>query len=256
MAEPFQGKLALFILAGQSNMSGRGELPPTPLSHPQVFVFGNDYRWRMATEPVDNPTGQIDAVSHDYDAGYGPALAFATGLIERNPELAIGLIPCAKGNTAIEQWQRRLADTTLYGSCLKRSLAASTMGNIEGILFFQGETDALDPQQYPDRLLSAADYESKFVTFVHDMRRDLNQPNLPLVFAQIGSHAAPEAFVNWAVVQAQQAQVKLPCAAMITTDDLSLMDGVHYTTESYRIIGQRFAEAMADLRQNQSCQPQ
>ncbi len=36
---------------------------------------------------------------------------------------------------------------------------------------------------------------------------------------------------------------------MITTDDLALKDGVHFTSESYQTIGGRFAEAYLNLIQ-------
>ena len=42
--EELQGKLSLFILAGQSNIAGRGEVPESEQhTNPRVFVFGNDY---------------------------------------------------------------------------------------------------------------------------------------------------------------------------------------------------------------------
>ena len=45
--------LKVFILAGQSNMSGHDDLSDSvPSGHPRAFVFGNDYRWRQATEPL------------------------------------------------------------------------------------------------------------------------------------------------------------------------------------------------------------
>jgi hypothetical protein len=61
--EEFQGKLSLFILAGQSNMSGRGDVPANQVADPLIFVFGNDYRWRVALEPIDSSEGQVDEVS-------------------------------------------------------------------------------------------------------------------------------------------------------------------------------------------------
>jgi hypothetical protein len=36
-------------------------------------------------------------------------------------------------------------------------------------------------------------------------------------------------------------------SAMITTSNLPLHDGIHYTTDSHRIISRRFAEACWDL---------
>jgi hypothetical protein len=83
----------------------------------------------------------------------------------------------------------------------------------------------------------------------------LQRPNLPLVFTQIGSQTAPEAFTSWTVVvQEQQAAVDLPCVAMITTKDLALHDGVHYTSESYQTIGARFADVYVELTNAQVCE--
>jgi hypothetical protein len=154
--EEFLGKLSLFILAGQSNMSGRGYLPSEQSIHPRVFVFGNDYRWKIAREPIDAAHGQVDLVSEDGDAGFSPGLTFATSLVKGDPDLAIGLIPCAKGSSSIGEWQRNVADTSLYGSCLKRVRAAMTMGKVIGLLFFQGEEDAIDPTRAQNRSFSAS----------------------------------------------------------------------------------------------------
>ena len=96
--EEFQGRLSLFILAGQSNMAGRGEIPKSGQNaNSRVFVFGNDYHWRIAVEPIDDPSNQVDKVSEDPDAGFSPALAFATSLLVQRSDMVIGLIPCARG---------------------------------------------------------------------------------------------------------------------------------------------------------------
>jgi hypothetical protein len=121
------------------------------------------------------------------------------------------------------------------------------MGQISGLLFFQGETDALDPIQFPQPEPRPAQWAQLFSAFITNFREDLEQPNLPVVYAQIGSNTAPEAFINWETVQEQQASVSLPMTAMIITDDLSLLDGLHFTADSYRIIGKRFAQALLNL---------
>jgi len=242
--EKYQGKLKLFILAGQSNMSGMGNLPRWETkTNPKIYVFGNDYHWKLAKEPVDDSTNQVDKVSEDTSAGYSPALSFANTLLAKYPDMVIGLIPCAKGGSSIHEWQRNLNDNTLYGSCLKRVRAASVMGNVAGILFFQGEIDTVDPKEDPKRTFSANQWANKFTVLVRDWRRDLNLPKLPMFFAQIGSNTEPQRFINWAVVKEQQRQIKLPFSAMITTDDLALKDYVHFNTESYQIIGERFGKA-------------
>src|SRR6185436_14868221 len=119
----------LFVLAGQSNMSGRGVSVPFPETG-RIFLFANDYHWKTARDPLDSADHQVDEISADALAGTGPGLSFATELAKTYPQKIIGLIPCAKGATTIFEWERRLGDDTLYGSCLKRMRAASTMGRV------------------------------------------------------------------------------------------------------------------------------
>lgn len=247
--EAHRGKMHLFILAGQSNMVGWAPVPEEEAMDPRIYVFSNDYHWRIASEPVDSAYNQVDPVSLDQLAFFGPSMAFAFASLELHPDIVIGLIPCAKNSSGIIQWQRDLSDQTLYGSCLKRARAASPMGKISGILFFQGETDAADPIQYPNPPPHSSGWSELFTAFITDFRNDLDEPDLPVVFAQIGSNWSPEAFPNWDVVREQQVSIKLPGTTMIITDDLPLMDGLHFTTDSYRIIGNRFAEAYWSLVQ-------
>ena len=245
-----QGELRLFVLAGQSNMVGLAPLPNAQPKTKNLYTFGNDYRWRIATEPVDSPEAQVDTVSLDEDAGFGPSVAFAEalqaqGIVDEGD--AVGLIPCAKGGSSIAQWQRNGSDQSLYGSCLKRIQAASTMGKVEGVLFFQGEADAIDPALYPSMQPAADQWGERFVQFATDLRQDLEQPDLPLVYAQIGAPPQDDTLINWDTVRQQQAQVELSHSAPIATEDLATTDGVHFTADSYRIIGERFAAAWASL---------
>lgn len=246
--EAYVGKLQLFILAGQSNMAGVADMPKTALkTHPKIYVFGNDYRWKLAKEPVDSSIDQVDRVSRDNDAGFGPSVSFAETLLEQRPAMVIGLIPCAKGGSSIAEWRRNLSDQTLYGSCLKRVRAASPMGNVAGLLYFQGEIDTVDPKEQPGKTLLPGRWADEFKLLVEHWRRDFNLPELLIVFAQIGTNTEPDRFKHWTVVKAQQRQVQLPFTAMITTDDLALEDYVHFTSESYQTIGQRFAKAYLAL---------
>lgn len=248
-----KGKLTLFILAGQSNMSGRGELselPPTHNSHPRAFVFANDYQWKPASEPIDNAFSQRDKVSMDKNAGVSPAMEFAITLLNQNPDLFIGFVPCAKGGTVIGQWQRNLSTNSLYGSCLQRAKEAMKEGELAAILFSQGESDARDPLKHPNPAPSAENWGEMFTNMINDFRMDIGIANLPIIYAQIGSHKAPKLFTKWDIVRQQQQSLSLPNVDMIKTDDFSLKDYVHYTTKSYMKMGQRYAEKYKDILTN------
>lgn len=242
-----RGRMLLFILAGQSNMVGWAPVPDDQISDPRVYVFGNNYQWWIAREPVDDAYNQVDVVSQDRVASFGPSLAFALASLERKPEVVIGLIPCAKSSSGIMEWQRNLSDQSLYGSCLKRAWAASPMGHISGVLFFQGETDALDPSQFPEFHPHPSTWSILFSDFISAIRSDLGEPELPVVFAQLGTNPDSADVPYWGLIKEQQASIHLPMTAMIITDDLPLLDGLHFTTDSYRIIGDRFSDAYWEI---------
>jgi len=221
---------------------------PAPLPEPlaSVHVFGNDEKWHEGREPVDFAEGQLDLVSADPGAGAGPSIAFAAALRHRRPDLVIGLVPCAKGGSSLAEWRRDLSRDTLYGSCLARAKAARAMGHIAGLLFFQGEADAVAPALAAPRRPDPSGWARAFEAFVESIRRDLDAPDLPIVFAEIGRSPGNEAhFPAWDEVKAQQRLIALPRVTRIRTDDLGPAGGLHHDYEGYRAIGERFAEAMS-----------
>ena len=241
-----QGRLKLYVLVGQSNMVGAADIPADIPVSANIFTFGNDYRWASAVPPVDSEIDQVDLVSFDESPGFGPAQPYAQTLIEKNNNQLIGLIPCARNGASITDWAKNPSDQSLYGSCLKRIRAASPMGTVNGILFFQGEADAIDPQQFPTLQPDADAWAEKFATFAYNFRADIGNPRLPLNYAQIGQTGDLEGLPNWSAVQAQQENIQIPDAAMIVTKDLP-MDGIHFTADGYRTVGQRFAAALGTI---------
>ena len=114
----------IYLLAGQSNMSGRGLLedltPEERTADSAIQLYGNDERLRAALDPLDDATGQVDAVSADPKAAVGPGLFFARALrrMHGGPVL---LVPCAKGGSSMGRWEPSDRRDTLYGACLARA---------------------------------------------------------------------------------------------------------------------------------------
>lgn len=243
-----RGKLKLFVLAGQSNMSGRGSLisAAIPRLDERIFALNKDFRWSPATEPLGSRPNEVDTIASDGGTGVGPGLAFAHRLLEEHPDWRIGLVPCARGASLIADWQRDLSQNSLYGACLKRVQAASTYGDVVGFLFAQGEGDADDPTLHPERVLSAATWAERFTAIVTSLRKDLGLPGLPVVYAQLGQPPNPSP-PNWELIKRQQAAVVVAQSNMVSTTDLVTADGVHFTTESQVEIGRRMAEAWLKL---------
>ncbi|UAL11550.1 sialate O-acetylesterase [Caulobacter segnis] len=238
----------VYLLTGQSNMSGRGLLeeltPEERLADPAIQLYGNDGVTRPALDPLDDPASQVDAVSTDVQAAVGPGLFFARTLRGLNGR-PILLVPCAKGGSSIGQWTPSEARDTLYGSCLAR--VREVGGRVKGILWYQGESDAGRPD-------SAAGWREGFEALVGRFRSDLKAPRLPLVLVQLADPPSPEVsaprtYPCWAAIQAVQAGPTPACVAMVPAQGLPLKaDTLHLTTAGQRVLGGKLAEAMDGLR--------
>ena len=71
---PPADRVWLFVLAGQSNMAGRGLVEPSDtIPHPRIFTVTPDKRWALAKEPLQLYQPAL--------TGLGPGLAFARALM-------------------------------------------------------------------------------------------------------------------------------------------------------------------------------
>lgn len=245
-AQPSAVSPSTFILAGQSNMSGRGDLETLTVQErvpdPHIRLFGNDGRWRDAIDPLDDAHGQIDDVSTDRLAAVGPGLFFARELTATLGK-SVALIPCAKGGSSIRGWKPDSSVNTLYGSCLSR---AKVSGNaITGILWYQGETDAQNGKD-------ARRWSGRFKRMIKEFRRDLKAPHLPVVLVELADRpTTPDhepRFPAWTTIQRKQRLVQLPCTKIVSARSLSRnKDDLHLTTDAQRHLGPALAKAMAAL---------
>jgi hypothetical protein len=236
-----------YVLAGQSNMSGRGLLSELTGAEreadPMIRLYGNDGRWRIAAEPLDSAEGQADPVSEDRIAAVGPGLFFARAMKAADGR-GVALVPCAKGGSSIGRWKPGGGRDTLYGSCLARAREAG--GGVAGVLWYQGETDA-------EKAGAAPAWRSAFEALIASFRRDLGAARLPVVFVQLADAPAVEAgaepYPSWTAIQAAQAEPFDPCVAMVSARGLPKReDDLHLATAAQRALGVKLAEAMRGLK--------
>ncbi|WP_439817146.1 sialate O-acetylesterase [Zavarzinia sp. CC-PAN008] len=243
-----EAPVAVFILAGQSNMSGRGALADLPPSiqagSDGVLAWRGADGWTRAAEPVDAPRPE-QGPSQDADAGVGPGLSFGLAILDRMGGAQVGLVPCALGATSIADWAPAASPRSLYGACLaqaRTALAARPGSRLAGLLWYQGEWDAR-------RAEDAAAWDAAFTALITAFRADLGQPGLPVVYARLAGldPSLCRRFPAWDRVRQAQAQVHLADAALVDLDEASLKDGIHLDTRGQVIAGMRFADAMAGL---------
>ncbi len=110
---PARQNLWVFLLAGQSNMAGRGFVEAgDTLPDKRILTITKNKQWILAKEPL-----------HFYEpalTGLDCGLSFGRELIKHIPDsVSIALIPCAVGGSSIQQW---LGDSLFRGVHLLSNL--------------------------------------------------------------------------------------------------------------------------------------
>ncbi|MEJ5252647.1 MAG: sialate O-acetylesterase [Armatimonadota bacterium] len=244
----------LWVLAGQSNMEGVGDLIDVEEPHPLVHSYTMAESWEIAREPlhwlccsvdsVHNPNGVVPGDEQHAEwhrtrnKGAGLGLAFAKRMVEATG-IPVGLVPCAHGGTSMTQWSPDLAHLgggSLYGSMLRRFHAVG--GRVKGVLWYQGESDA-NPNDVPL-------FAERFTSFVQRVRADFGNADLPFYYVQIGRFvvAMPlEGEVAWNQLQDLQRRLaeEIPNTAVVASIDLELDDLIHIGTQGLKRLGRRLA---------------
>ncbi len=236
----------VFIVAGQSNACGPGELTETnEQSHPAVLMFGSDYQWKTAYEPITDATNRIDVIANcpwtpETVRGHGFALRACKDLVAADPATC-RLIPAAGGGTSLAEWQRH-ADpfdrSTLFGSMNYRRLVCSPEG-ITALWWYQGESDSSSPTFILDHR-----------QFIASAREEIST-DLPVIYAQLGS--SPDSSYNSRLFDTGEKQRRMESGSgtpeeiehhhMVVTFDLPQLDQVHLDQGATKELGRRFALA-------------
>ncbi|KAK1677091.1 hypothetical protein QYE76_037939 [Lolium multiflorum] len=240
----------LFLLAGQSNMAGRGA-PPAPLPapylpHPRLLRLAADRRWVAASPPL-----HADIDTHK-TCGLGPAMPFAHRVLLSDPApsslseptapssasspVVLGLVPCAVGGTRIWMWAR---GQPLYEAAVARTRAAVADGGgaLGAVLWFQGESDTVEADD-------ARSYGGKMERLVADLRADLGLPSLLVI--QVGLASGEGNYTD--IVREAQQNVNLPNVIYVDAMGLPLSDDqLHLSTEAQLQLGEMLAQAYLEF---------
>lgn len=241
-ALPAATNLHLFLLAGQSNMAGRGALadlaPAEAAPDARILALNTDLSWQAAVDPIhwDKP-----------GAGVGLGKFFARAVAEQTPGLTIGLVPAACGGSPISAWEPgkyfEQTKSHPYDDALARARRAMHDGTLKAVLWHQGEGDA--------STRAAPLYEKRLETLIARFRADLDAPELPFILGQLGQFPGKP----WNEHQSEIDRALRAVAARVknvryvTSDDLADKgDLLHFGTPALRVLGQRYADAYLAVR--------
>ncbi len=229
----------IYLLMGQSNMVGRGtDGMDAQQADPHILAFTPDGQWVVAKDPLHGQDGRIAP-------GVGPGMTFAQAMVKADPTITIGLVPCAVGGTGLKRWVK---NADLYEKAITRAKLAAQVGTITGVLWHQGESDA-------DKQGTADVYEKHLTEMFTNLREDLELPNLPIVVGQLGPFLKVEKHPYVETIRAALKRMpeNLPHVGFADSDGLKDKgDSLHFTADSQREFGKRYATVMQSLMERTS----
>ena len=236
----------IFLLAGQSNMAGRGFVEPRDtVSNNRILSIDKNNNWIHAQEPL-----------HFYEpplTGLDCGLSFGREMLKYVADsISIALIPCAVGGSEIQQWigDSIHRNVKLYSNFKQKVELAKKQGTIKGILWHQGENDA------HTNLIPS--YEEKLSILFSKFRTDIQNDSLPIIIGELGSfYTPPEEQEKWDSINKiiHSFSNISPNTYVINTQDLSSKsDNVHFNASSQRTMGIRFAEKFNKITSNSKSQ--
>ena len=225
-----------FLLIGQSNAAGRGRLeeaPPLDSCGGRIKVLRNG-RWRPLFRPV-NPDSKA--------SGYCLAESFAKAYALAHPDVEVGIVPCAHGDTKLDEWQK---GEVLYDHAVSQARLAQRTAKIVGVLWHQGEGECTS------RL--APTYAMRFEKMMADIRKDLDLPETPFILGELGYFLGDcplgDNLKRYVQVNGQLWQVAQnnPHTACVSAEGLtSNKDLLHFNAESLQEFGLRYYTAFKKL---------
>ncbi|MDD4921273.1 MAG: sialate O-acetylesterase [Bacteroidales bacterium] len=229
----------IVLMAGQSNMAGRGlTRPQDTITYSNIYSLNKDSVWVVAKNPV-----HWDKTA----AGVGMGITFAHELSNKiGKKVKIGLVPCAAGGTSVDEWLSNawfpFASINLYSNLINRARKAAKSGKIIGMIWHQGESDA-NSRKYEA-------YQKKLETLFLRIRKDLNLPNMPIVAGELGlfKPADGPSFKDSINASIHRLKATLPYYDVAKSESLTPnSDNIHFTSESQTIFGGRYAELFYPL---------
>jgi len=244
-AEPSAPKdMMLIVLAGQSNMSGRGFIEPEDkIPIPNVYTLDKEGKWVPSVEPT-----HFDRVT----CGVCLGRVFARKLHEKYPEQPIGIIPCAVGGSPIETWKPKAVfrkkgypDEHPYDDAIRRINIAKKDGRFVAVLWHQGCSNAQGKRDFDE---AKENYRKKLEALIARFRGDVPElANVPFIMGKLRSFRPGMKIehVNQAIDEVAKS---VKNTAAVSEEGLKANpDKLHYNRASLIMFGERYFKAFEEL---------
>lgn len=226
-----KNNMDIYLCIGQSNMAGRGPMDASvsdTLEHVFLFTDNPDQIWEKAANPLNKYSSirkrlEMQQVS--------PAYSFAKEMAAAHPQNRIGLVVNAKGGTSINMWH---PDSLFFQEAVRRTKLAMQYGELKGIIWHQGCSDARKWKSYRQKL----EY------MVSEFRREFGDEHIPFIAGQLSPDKIHRKPFNEMLLTVPN---HIKHSAAVSSEGLSTIDSTHFDTKSQVILGRRYATEMLKL---------
>ncbi|GFE52460.1 hypothetical protein So717_42130 [Roseobacter cerasinus] len=245
----------VFLIAGQSNATSRAafdggadwpsnvrQWSRSPARAEAPYITDNaDQTLIPAARPLDHGTQRVAG-------GMGWALQFSIDYLAQNPGVDLVLVPASWGGTGFSDNRWNPGDD-LFQEAVARTnavLAAHPDFIFRGILWHQGETDS-------GSVSASAAHAGRLDTMVAALRSAITGADDTTPFllgGMVPSWVAGNG--NRQTVQAglEDTPNRVAYSSYVSSTGLAAFDGIHFNAASMRVLGTRYAAALAVAAQN------
>ena len=244
----------VYLLAGQSNMDGRGDSADLakdqrrPSVNTLIYYRNPPYTtdgWKPLAPGFSIPPRHKSGIP---SSKFGPEIGFADAMTKAQPERKLALVKGSKGGTSLRKdWKPgEKGKLETQGPCYRNfietfKLARKAMTknghqfNVRGLLWHQGESDSKT---------NAKLHEERLVKLIERIREDIGVKKLPWVVGEVFDNGKRDN-VRAALRAVSVSDSK---CGLVSSEDTTTWDaGTHFDAKSQLLLGKRYAEAMLKL---------
>ncbi|MGJ8655379.1 MAG: sialate O-acetylesterase [Akkermansiaceae bacterium] len=244
----------VYLLAGQSNMDGRGktknlESSQQKASTKTIIFYRNPPHASDGWEKLQPGF----SIPPKYKGGlpsptFGPEIGFAAGMQKAQPKQNFAFIKGSKGGTNLRKdWTPGLkGKPKTQGPCYLNFIETINLATkqltkdghtfkISGLIWHQGESDSKTNTKL---------HHQRLTELLARIREDTGIADLPFVLGEVYDNGSRDK-VRAAIQAACESD---PLCGLVTSEGTTTWDpGTHFDAKSQLLLGQRYAEAMLKL---------
>ncbi len=233
-AKTAKNEYDVYLLIGQSNMAGRGEM----IASDTLDIIEGVWLLNEKGEPEKAvaPLNKYSSIRKNIQLQQiGPGNAFGKTLYSKTGKKIL-LVVNARGGSNIKAWLPG-AEEKYLNEAIRRTKEATKYGTLKGILWHQGESNSRAPQSYMQQL--------KLV--VSELRGQLDANDVPFVAGEIAPwHHNSDKF-NPVIHSIKQHIVNSDWVSSKGCGMLKNEDDPHFSREGQIILGERYAQKIYEL---------